>query len=231
MIYSELPRRGQGTSFASHQPEIGVSSPLLPSRVNRGALARVTAQLAVVVCLVILAALNIHSKTWTHITDGVYWENDGSNVVASTIVDGPAQRAGVRRGDTLLSINERLVATPQDVVTLLHASREGDALRYAVIRSDGPGTDLITLTVTDIPTGAGWLYIALAGVGLFTLLVGTSVRLRRPENQATLHFFWLSVAFFGILTFSYSGKFDLLDWVFYWGDVVAMLLLDRKSVV
>ena len=67
--------------------------------------------------------------------------------------------------------------------------------------------------------------MALAGVGLFTLLVGTGVRLRRPENQATLHFFWLSIAFFGVLTFSSSGRLDRLDWVFYWGDVVALLLL------
>ena len=65
----------------------------------------------------------------------------------------------------------------------------------------------------------------LAGVGLFSLFVGTGVRLRRPENQATLHFFWLCVAFFGVLTFSFTGRLDLLDWVFYWGDEVAMLLL------
>jgi hypothetical protein len=45
-------------------------------------------------------------------------------------------------------------------------------------------------------------------VGLFTLLVGASVRLRRPRDQATLHFFWLCVAFFGVFTFSFTGPFD-----------------------
>ena len=79
--------------------------------------------------------------------------------------------------------------------------------------------------VAGIPSGTHWLYLALASVGLFSLCVGTGVRLRRPENQATLHFFWLCVAFFGVLTFSFSGRLDRLDWVFYWGDVVAMLLL------
>ena len=62
-------------------------------------------------------------------------------------------------------------------------------------------------------------------VGLFTLLVGASVRLRRPHDQATLHFFWLCVAFFGAFTFSFNGPFDRLDWVFYWGDAIAMALL------
>src|SRR6185312_16968208 len=69
------------------------------------------------------------------------------------------------------------------------------------------------------------MYFVLAAVGLFTLLVGASVRLRRPRDQATLHFFWLCVAFFGVFTFSFNGPFDRLDWVFYWGDAAAFALL------
>ena len=69
------------------------------------------------------------------------------------------------------------------------------------------------------------MYFVLAAVGLFTLLVGASVRLRRPHDQATLHFFWLCVAFFGVFTFSFNGPFDRLDWAFYWGDAVAAALL------
>ena len=74
------------------------------------------------------------------------------------------------------------------------------------------------------PRGSSMYYV-LAAVGLFTLLVGTSVRLKRPRDQATLHFFWLCVAFFGAFTFSFIGPFDRLDWVFYWGDAVAQALL------
>src|SRR5207247_1610457 len=60
---------------------------------------------------------------------------------------------------------------------------------------------------------------------LFALLVGASVRLRRPRDQATLHFFWLCVAFFGWFTFSFNGRLDRLDWIFYWGDALATALL------
>src|SRR5205814_6863633 len=74
------------------------------------------------------------------------------------------------------------------------------------------------------PRGSSMYYV-LAAVGLFTLLVGASVRLKRPHDQATLHFFWLCVAFFGAFTFSFNGPFDRLDWVFYWGDAVAQALL------
>src|SRR4029450_2134690 len=68
-------------------------------------------------------------------------------------------------------------------------------------------------------------YHVLAPVGIFSLLVGATVRLRRPDHQATLHFFWLTVAFFGMLAFSFSGRLDALDWVFYWGDITARLML------
>ena len=62
-------------------------------------------------------------------------------------------------------------------------------------------------------------------VGIFSLLVGATVRSRRPHDQATLHFFWLSVAFFGVFTFSFSGRLDRIDWLFYWADQCATLLL------
>ena len=81
------------------------------------------------------------------------------------------------------------------------------------------------VTLQPIPRGVGGLYYLLAAVGIFTLLVGATVRTRRPTDQATLHFFWLSVAFFGVFTFSFTGRLDRVDWVFYWADLIATLLL------
>ena len=48
---------------------------------------------------------------------------------------------------------------------------------------------------------------------------------RRHSDEATLHFFWLCLAFFGAITFSFNGRLDRLDWFFYWTDVVSILLL------
>ena len=79
------------------------------------------------------------------------------------------------------------------------------------------------VALAPIPRGVGGLYYVLAAVGIFSLLVGATVRTRRPTDQATLHFFWLTVAFFGVFTFSFSGRLDRVDWVFYWADQVATL--------
>src|SRR5882762_3871197 len=87
------------------------------------------------------------------------------------------------------------------------------------------GDVLLAVNGSPAATRGGSLYFVLAAVGLFTLMVGASVRLRRPRDQATLHFFWLCVAFFGVFTFSFTGPLDRLDWVFYWGDAVAFALL------
>ena len=65
-----------------------------------------------------------------------------------------------------------------------------------------------TSSVAPIPSSPRGLYFVLAAVGIFSLLVGASVRLRRPDHQATLHFFWLTVAFFGVLAFSFTGRLD-----------------------
>jgi hypothetical protein len=106
---------------------------------------------------------------------------------------------------------------------MLHGANRGETLRYTVLRLGS--RDVIDVRVAPIPGGPGILYFLLAGVGTFTLLVGGAVRLRRPRDPATLHFLWLSVAFFGVFTFSFSGRLDRLDWVFFWADEVSILAL------
>ena len=144
--------------------------------------------------------------------------------MASEIADGtPAASVGLSRGDVLLAIDDMPIQDVADVVTALHASQEGAAARYTVLRLGA--REVVELNVAPIPNGARSFYFLLASIGIFTLLVGGAVRLRRPRDPATLHFFWLSVAFFGLFTFSFSGRLDRLDWMFYWGDAVSILLL------
>jgi PAS domain S-box-containing protein len=116
-----------------------------------------------------------------------------------------------------------MISSPSDVTDRMHRVARGERLRYQVVRLDA--RQLIDIEVDPVPQGNRGLYYVLAITGIFTLLVGTAVRLRRPQDPATLHFFWLTVAFFGVLAFSFSGRLDALDLIFYWGDVLALCLL------
>ena len=182
--------------------------------------------LFVLAALLCLGAANIATlATWREVEDGALWITRNGAVVAADIAPGtPAEAVGLAPGDVLLAIDNAPVQDAADVIDALHRA-DGDAtLRYTVLRL-GADTDVIDVRLAPIPSGAGPLYFVLAAVGTFTLLVGGAVRLRRPRDAATLHFFWLAVAFFGVFTFSFSGRLDRLDWVFYWADEIAILVL------
>jgi two-component system, NtrC family, sensor kinase len=179
----------------------------------------------VTVVLLCLGVANIRMRaTWREVEDGVLWAAQPQGVVAQEIAAGtPAQEVGLAPGDVLLAIDGEPVQQVDDVIRALHRGRAGTELRYTVVRLGA--REVIDLRLAPIPNGPAALYFFMAAVGVFTLVVGAAVRMRRPRDPATLHFFWLAVAFFGVFTFSFSGRLDRLDWVFYWSDVVSILLL------
>jgi PAS domain S-box-containing protein len=115
------------------------------------------------------------------------------------------------------------VTSRDEVFAIQSNAVAGDRHTYTLLRLGM--REVVEVAMAPLPGGAGALYYVLAAVGIFTLLVGAAVRTRRPLDQATLHFFWLAVAFFGTFTFSFTGRFDRVDWFFYWADVVALLML------
>lgn len=179
----------------------------------------------VVAALLCLGVANIVARaSFREVEDGVLWMQGPEGVMAADIAERtPAAAIGLKRGDLLLAIDDRPVQQVSDVINALHAAEAGSTARYTVLRL---GTrEVVDLRIAPVPNGSGPFYFLLAGVGMFTLLVGGAVRLRRPRDPATLHFFWLSVAFFGVFTFSFSSRLDRLDWIFYWGDAVSILIL------
>ena len=180
---------------------------------------------AVTLGLLALGLANVVSRaTSSDVEDGVLWVERAVGVVAAEIAaPSAASRAGVRPGDILLAIDNQPIDGRADVLALQHQARVGDRHTYTLLRLGSQ--EVANVSLLPMPNGAGLYYYVLAAVGIFTLLVGAAVRARRPTDQATLHFFWLSVAFFGLFTFSFSGRLDRVDWVFYWGDAIAVLVL------
>jgi PAS domain S-box-containing protein len=181
--------------------------------------------IVVVSALLCLGVANIASRMqWHEVEDGVLWTLTAEGVAASEIAPGTAAAtSGLATGDLLLAIDDQPVQKVEDVIDALHRAEGTTTLRYTVLRLGS--REVLDMRVAPIPNGAGGLYYVLAAVGIFTLLVGGAVRLRRPRDPATLHFFWLAVAFFGVFTFSFSGRLDRLDWVFFWADEISILVL------
>jgi PAS domain S-box-containing protein len=183
---------------------------------------------AVAAALVCLAAINIAVvKTWHgEPEDGVLWvQQPGSlEVIAADIAPGSAaELAGLQRGDAVLKIGGLEVRSVQDVTAALHAAEDHGEMRYLVHRQSSEVP--LDLALRPMPLVRSGLYYSLALVGILGIVVGASVRLRRPTDSATLHFFWLTVAFLGTLAFTPSGSYDRLDYFFDWADAIARLLL------
>ncbi len=189
---------------------------------------RAALTIGVVAVLLCLGAANIALRTtWHAVEDGVLWQMRPEGVVAGEVAAGTAaEAAGLRPGDVLIAIDDQPVEVVRDVLGALHGERRGTRLTYTVMRLGAQEVRQVVLQ--PVPQGNASLYFLLAAVGAFTLLVGLSVRLRRPSDQATLHFFWLCVAFFGAFSFSFNGRLDRLDWIFYWADVVSLLRILRR---
>jgi PAS domain S-box-containing protein len=179
---------------------------------------------AVAVILIALGIANIAMRAqWHAVEDGVLWGGRAEGVTAVEVApNSPAAQAGIQPGDLLIAVNGQPVDMPADVIEYQQRGREGTRLAYTLVRLGAKQALDVSLAPVTGPTS---VYFVLAAVGLFSLIVGASVRLRRPHDEATLHFFWLCVAFFGAFTFSFNGPLDRLDWVFYWGDAIAMALL------
>jgi PAS domain S-box-containing protein len=184
----------------------------------------------VVVVLLCLGMANVVARATFHeMEDGVLWAESAQGVVASEVAhDTPAAVVGLVAGDVLLAIDDQPIQDTSDVVRILHSAGGGEALRYTVLRRGASA--VVDLQVAPIPGGSGSLYFLFAAIGILTLLVGGAVRVKCPHDPATLHFFWLSVSCFGLLAFSFSGRLDRLDWIFYWGDAISILLLPALFV-
>jgi len=181
---------------------------------------------AVAAVLIALAVVNVVLvKRWQgEYEDGVLWRNVGVNVVAIELAAGGAgEHAGLRPRDVLLMVDGREIVSRDDVVDILHESAPGQVLTYTIQRASEELP--VAVELTPMPRPPARLYYSLALVGILGILVGTSVRLRRPNDVSTLHFFWLTVAFFGALAFTPSGRYDRIDYFFDWADIVARLVL------
>jgi PAS domain S-box-containing protein len=175
--------------------------------------------------LVVCAGINFTQRArYVLPYDGIDWDEtpDTPGVMAVLVwQDTPGDRAGIRPGDILLSINGQPIERPIDVTKQLFRAQPGTQLTYELQRRKRTVTTVVVATErTDPFSLRGFLEF----VGVLYLFIGLLVLVRRWNAPHALHFYLFCLTSFVFFTFSYSGKFNDFDWFIYWADVVARLL-------
>ncbi len=157
--------------------------------------------------------------------DGVTWVDrligGAKRPVAVFVAAGSAgERANIREGDVLVSIDARKINTAEDAAVLLAQLGAWRDANYVVIHGSTELTTKVIIAAAERDSTIYYQYV----VGVLYLSIGLFVYFRRGNAPRALHFFLLCLASFVLSTFHYSGKLNSFDKIIYLGNVVAWSL-------
>ncbi len=188
----------------------------------------VSALLVVVtVAAVVAAAINFQQQSRYHLPDdGVTWidktatGNQERPVAVYVLPGSPGEKAGIRKGDILVSIEgvrvDRAIEATQ-VQARLGAWRKAE---YKILQNGVEVPANVIIGEAERDSTIFYLY----AVGTVYLAIGLFVYFRRRTAPRALHFFLLCLTSFIMSTFHYSGKLNNFDKVIYLGNLVAGFL-------
>jgi two-component system NtrC family sensor kinase len=154
--------------------------------------------------------------------DGVTWVDTPQGVTAWIVTpNGPGARAGIREGDTLKSINGVPIRRAREVIEQIWASGVWSQATYDLYRQ---GEEIETSLVLTPQTQYRPIHAYLELLGVFYLLIGAYVLVRRWGAPKAVHFYAFCLASFALYTLHYTGKLNLFDSAVYWLNVLATLL-------
>jgi two-component system NtrC family sensor kinase len=176
----------------------------------------------VTVAAVISAGINFQQKRRFHLhDDGVTWVDRSGTVKAAYIErDSGAARAGLRVGDTLISIGGRHIEQATDATQILVNVLAWSEALYEVERHGI--TFKPKVIIRERTTDSAVLY--QYGVGAIYLLIGLFVYFRRGNAAKALHFYVLCLVSFIMSCFHMTGKLNNFDQVMEYGNFAAGLL-------
>ena len=153
--------------------------------------------------------------------DGAVWVDRGHHVEALHIdPDGPAARAGLKNGDTLLKISGAATQKAIDVPQILAKVGAWNKAEYTASRDGVEFKAAVYVREEPLDPAVSYQYM----VGAAYLLIGLFVYYRRGSAHMARHFYVLCLVSFILCSFHYTGKLNGFDKVIYFCNVAAGLL-------
>src|SRR6516165_2193048 len=165
--------------------------------------------------VLLLGAINAQQKRrYTPPDDGVSWVQGPSGVEAQVVVrGGPAEKAGIQRGDILKAIKDETILNDRHVTQILYEIGSWNRATYTIVRN---GQEIQTTVVLE----AAELFLRhqkyLEVIGLVYFLVGIFVLIKRARAPHALHFYAVCLTSFVFYAFHATGKFNSFDWTIFW---------------
>lgn len=167
---------------------------------------------------VLLAIFNFQQEQhFQRPTDGVWWEESHGTLQAERVpADSAGERAGIKAGDFLLSVNQQPTPRIASLTREMYRTKIYGSANYVIsrggIRIDVP----VILDSADVSINLGMRLIALVylGIGLYVLF-------RRWTAPHATHFYIFCLASFVMYSFLYTSKLNVFDQTIYWGWIVA----------
>ena len=212
----------QNLSGAHPTPNPGSNPGLSRLSMNRDFQNRFTVVLLTLLtgAAVVFAWINFQKRDFQVPYDGVRWlEQDGSLAADRVEADGPGAKAGIKKGDRLVEVNQHPVTDGAGLSRQLFSAGPWSKATYSLIRHSVPLDTVVVLVPDERPLNTWLRLIALIyfGIGLYVLL-------RRWTAPGSMHFYIFCLVSFVFYSFHPTGKFNSFDWIIYGGNVAAGLL-------
>jgi len=111
------------------------------------------------------AAQNSDSRPWLGVStqeitddlrDGINYKGTGGVLVSRVVSDSPASRAGIKKGDVLVSLNSRTIDTPDELTDVVRSCKVGQSV--SLVLSSGGVKRTVTAKLVEWPADDSDVY-------------------------------------------------------------------------